>query len=236
MQGLSSGKHERPISVLLADDHPVVRVGVKAVLDSTGGLISVVGEVSNGLEVLEFARNNSPDLYVLDIAMPEMNGLLTTRKLLQIDSTAKVVILSIFTDKALVRNAFRSGARGYIVKATTTSDIIRAITEVYHGRFFVSPTVAEYLVEGVTQGCSDGGSEAGTDGLTGRQREILVLLCDGMSEKEIAYRLELSYNTVHTHKYNLMQRLDLHSTAELVKYGVRAGLVPTDPELPSGRD
>jgi len=212
----------------------VVRVGVRTVLETTGGRIAVAGEASNGLEVLEFAQSNSVDLYVLDIAMPEMNGLLTTERLLQLDSTTKVVILSIYTDKALVRSAFRSGARGYIVKATTTSDIIRAITEVYQGRFFVSPSVAEYVVEGIRGPSSDGHSRSGADGLTRRQREVLMLLCDGMSEKEIAYRLQLSYNTVHTHKYSLMQRLGLHSTAELVRYGVRAGLVPTEPPPPSG--
>ncbi|MBN1460627.1 MAG: response regulator transcription factor [Armatimonadetes bacterium] len=236
MQGLGSSKQAHPIRVLLADDHPVVRVGVKAVLDFTGENITVAGEVSNGLEVLEFARNNSVDIYVLDIAMPEMNGLLTTQKLLQIDPTTKVVILSIYTDKVLVRSAFRSGARGYVVKATTTDDIIRAITEVYQGRVFVSPSVAEYLLEEFTQPTSDDASRAGTDALTNRQKEVLTLLCEGLTEKEIAYRLQLSYNTVHTHKHTLMKRLDLHSTAELVKYGIRTGLVAVGPDLPSGAE
>ena len=136
-----------PIKVFLADDHPVVRVGVKAVLATTGGRIEVVGEASNGLEVLEFARGSSADVYVLDIAMPELNGLQTTVKLLQLHPTTKVIILSIFKDKALVKSAFRSGARGYIVKATTTDDIIRAVSEVRAGRYFVSPAVSEHVKE-----------------------------------------------------------------------------------------
>jgi len=221
-----------PIKVFLADDHPVVRVGVKAVLATTGGRIEVVGEASNGLEVLEFARGSSADVYVLDIAMPELNGLQTTVKLLQLHPTTKVIILSIFKDKALVKSAFRSGARGYIVKATTTDDIIRAVSEVRAGRYFVSPAVSEHVVEGVTNPEPPGDSDRARKPLTPRQKEILVLLCDGLSEKEVAFRLGLSYNTVHTHKHSLMQRLDLHSTAELVKYGVRMGLVAVEPAGP----
>jgi two-component system response regulator NreC len=222
-----------PVKVFLADDHPVVRVGVKAVLATTGGEIEVVGEASNGLEVLEFARERSADVYVLDIAMPELNGLQTTEKLLQLDPTTKVIILSIFKEKALVKSAFRSGAKGYIVKATTTDDITRAIGEVRAGRYFVSPAVSEHVVEGITHPEPAGASNPARDLLTPRQKEILVLLCDGLSEKEVAYRLGLSYNTVHTHKHSLMQRLDLHSTAELVKYGVRMGLVPVEPAGPA---
>ena len=226
----SSNSSQRPISVFLADDHPIVREGVKAVLADTGGRISVAGEASTGLEVLEFARSSAADVYVLDISMPEMNGLQTTEKLLQMKPTAKVIVLSIYADKALVKTAFRSGARGYVVKATSTNDIISAITEVCKGRFFVSPAVSEHLVEEIARSHSHGASEA--DVLTHRQKEILVLLCDGLSEKEIAYRLGVSYNTVHSHKYSLMQRLGLHSTAELVKYGVRTGLVPVEPGGP----
>jgi DNA-binding NarL/FixJ family response regulator len=231
MNTLSSDSSRRPISVFLADDHPVVRVGVKAVLATTGGRILVAGEASNGLEVLEFARSNTADIYVLDIAMPEMNGLQTTEKLLRLKPTAKVIVLSIYSDKALVKSAFRSGARGYIVKATTTNDIISAITEVSEGRYFVSPAVSEHLVEAIAQPSSN--DDPGAEVLTQRQKEILVLLCDGFTEKEVAYRLGVSYNTVHTHKYSLMQRLGLHSTAELVKYGVRTGLVPVEPDGPA---
>jgi len=234
MQSPGSGSARRPISVFLADDHPIVRVGVKAVLATTGGKFTVAGEASNGLEVLEFARNNSADVYVLDISMPEMNGLQTTEQLLRLKPTAKVIVLSIYSDKILVKNAFRSGARGYIVKATTTNDIVTAITEVTEGRYYVSPAVSEHLVEEIARPNSNGDSGAGE--LTRRQKEILILLCDGLSEKEIAYRLRVSYNTIHTHKYSLMQRLGLHSTAELVKYAVRTGLVPVEPGGPSAPD
>jgi two-component system response regulator NreC len=233
VKGIHSDAHLRPVRVFLADDHPVVRVGVKAILAAARGEVAIVGEASNGLEVLEYARAGSVDVYVIDIAMPEMNGLQTTEKLLRIDPAAKVIILSIYSDRTLVKSAFRSGARGYIVKATTTTDIVRAIEEVHQGRYFVSPAVSEHLVDGITHPDSSGGPPTGLAGLTRRQEDVLVLLCDGLSEKEIAYRLGISYNTVHTHKHGLMQRLGIHSTAELVKYGIRTGLVPVEPAGPS---
>lgn len=214
----------RPIRVFLADDHPVVRDGVKAVIAATGRGIEVLGEASSGLEVIEFARNNAADVYVLDIAMPGLDGLQTTEKLLRLDPGTRVIILSVYTDRSVVQNALRAGARAYVVKDTAAADITRAIRLVHGGSYYVSPAVSEYLTEQIT----DPGSPV-VDALSPLQREILSLLCDGLPEKEIAYRLQLSLNTVHTHKHALMRRLDAHSTAELVRNAIKAGLVPMDP-------
>ena len=224
---------ERQHRVYLADDHPLIRTGIKTVITGNSGRFSIVGEGSNGLEVLEFARGDSADVYVLDIAMPELNGIQTTEKLLKLDPDCRVIILSVHTDRKIVRNALRSGARGYVVKDSATREIVRAIEEVLRGNFFLSPSVSGSLVDRILGTDAEGDGKGAEGGLTRRQREILVLLCDGLSEKEIAYRLHLSYNSVHTHKYNLMKRLDIHSTAELVKYAVRTGLIPLDPGCPA---
>jgi len=223
----------RQLRVYLADDHPLIRTGIKTVLAGAGERFSVVGEGSSGREVLEFAQEDSADVYVLDIAMPELNGIQTTEKLLQRDPRCRVIMLSVHTDRKIVRNALQSGARGYVVKDSATREIVRAVEEVWRGNFFLSPTVSGYLVDRILGTDAERDADEAGAGLTRRQREILVLLCDGLSEKQIAYRLQLSYNSVHTHKYNLMKRLDIHSTAELVKFAVRTGLVPLDPSGPA---
>lgn len=223
MPRAGAGAPGRPIRVFLADDHPVVRDGVRAVITARGPGIEVLGEASSGLEVMEFARNQRADVYVLDIAMPGLDGLQTTERLLQLDPDSRVIILSVYTDRSVVQNALRSGARGYVVKDTAAVDITRAIGLVHRGSYFVSPAVSEYLAERIIDPVS-----GKAENLTPRQREVLGLLGEGLSEKEIAYRLGLAYNTVHTHKYSLMRRLGAHSTAELIKNGIRAGLIPMD--------
>ena len=211
--------------ILLADDHTVVRDGLKAVMQQLDPDIVVVNEASNGREALEMAEQTPADVYLLDISMPVLNGIETTVRLLKHDPSVKVIILSMYKDKVLVEKAIRSGARGYILKESATEEIVKAIDEVYAGRYYFSPDVSGYLVHGFLhagEGSEEGENEAA---LTDRQREILKLICDGYTEKEIGEELNISYHTVHVHKNNIMKALDIHSKAELIKYAVKHQII-----------
>jgi two-component system response regulator NreC len=210
--------------ILLADDHTVVRDGLKAVMQQLDPDIVVVNEASNGREALEMAEQTPADVYLLDISMPVLNGIETTVRLLKQDPSIKVIILSMYKDKVLVEKAIRSGARGYILKESATEEIVKAIDEVYAGRYYFSPDVSGYLVHGFLHpGEGDEGENEAA--LTDRQREILKLICDGYTEKEIGEELNISYHTVHVHKNNIMKALDIHSKAELIKYAVKHQII-----------
>ena len=210
--------------ILLADDHTVVRDGLKAVVQKLDPDIVVVNEASNGREALELAEQTPADIYLLDISMPVLNGIETTVRLLKQDPSVKVIILSMYKDKVLVEKAVRSGARGYILKESATEEIVKAIDEVYAGRYYFSPDVSGYLVHGFLHP-SEGGGETAESALTDRQREILKLICDGYTEKQIGEELNISYHTVHVHKNNIMKALDIHSKAELIKYAVKNRII-----------
>jgi len=210
--------------ILLADDHTVVRDGLKAVVQKLDPDIVVVNEASNGREALEMAEQTPADIYLLDISMPVLNGIETTVRLLKQDPSVKVIILSMYKDKVLVEKAVRSGARGYILKESATEEIVKAIDEVYAGRYYFSPDVSGYLVHGFLHPSEEGG-ETAESALTDRQREILKLICDGYTEKQIGEELNISYHTVHVHKNNIMKALDIHSKAELIKYAVKNRII-----------
>lgn len=214
------------IRTVLADDHVVVRDGIKAIIRRLGENVAIVGEASNGREVLRIAEETDVDVFVLDIAMPGLNGIETTKRLVGLDANAKVVILSMYNDKILVEKAIKSGARGYILKESTPEDIVRAITEVHEGRYFLSPNIAGYLVRGfIHQDADRDDDERLEASLTTRQREILQLICEGLTEKDIADQLNISPHTVHVHKNNIMQSLDIHTKAGIIKYAIRRGIV-----------
>ena len=211
--------------ILLADDHTVVRDGLKAVMQQLDPDLVVVNEASNGREVLDIAEQTAADIYLMDISMPVLNGIETTVRLLKDDPSVKVIILSMYKDKVLVEKAIRSGARGYILKESATEEIVKAIDEVYAGRYYFSPEVSGYLVHGFLHGTGEDGGEDSEASLTDRQREILKLICDGYTEKEIGEELNISYHTVHVHKNNIMKALDIHSKAELIKYAVKHQII-----------
>jgi two-component system response regulator NreC len=171
------------------------------------------------------ASQTPADIYLMDISMPVLNGIETTTRLLKDDPSVKVIILSMYKDKVLVEKAIRSGARGYILKESATEEIVKAIDEVYAGRYYFSPEVSGYLVHGFLHGNEDGGEGDSEAALTDRQREILKLICDGYTEKEIGEELNISYHTVHVHKNNIMKALDIHSKAELIKYAVKHKII-----------
>jgi two-component system, NarL family, response regulator NreC len=211
--------------ILLADDHAIVRDGLKAIMQKLDPDIVVVNEASNGREALDMAAESPADIYLLDISMPVLNGIEATVRLLKRDPSVKVIILSMYKDKVLVEKAIRSGARGYILKESATEEVVKAIDEVYAGRYYFSPDVSGYLVHGFLHPSQEGDGGTAESELTDRQREILKLICDGYTEKQIGEELNISYHTVHVHKNNIMKALDIHSKAELIKYAVKHQII-----------
>jgi len=211
--------------IILADDHTVVRDGLKAIMQKLDPSISVVGEASNGKEVLRLAESVEADFYLIDISMPILNGIEATIRLLKMNPHARIIILSMYKDKVLVEKAIKSGARGYVLKESATEEIVKAIDEVFDGHYYFSPDISGYLVQGFLYGRNDQDTEHLEASLTDRQREILKLICDGYTEKDIGEELNISFHTVHVHKNNIMKALDIHSKAELIKYAVKNQII-----------
>jgi DNA-binding NarL/FixJ family response regulator len=209
--------------VLLADDHALVRQGFRRILEDEPE-ITVVGEASNGLEAFELARAHTPDVVVMDMAMPEMNGIQATAEILKHAPETRVLILSMYSDVQYVKNALDAGAKGYILKNAIETDLTRAVRTVAGGEQYLSPELSGLLVKAIQAGSFEAVGDA-FEKLTPREKQILQLIAHGKSNKEIAAMLNLSVNTVAVHRANLMNTLQLHKTAELVLFAVRKGLV-----------
>ncbi len=202
------------ITVLLVDDHSLVRRGFRRIIEDDPGL-RVVGEAAGGGEAVELARRLRPQVIVMDMYMPEMDGIEATREILKTQPDAAVLILSMYSQENYVRSAFEAGARGYILKNAIEIDLAGAIKDVAAGRQVLDPGLA----------AAQAGKDDSLDRLTHRERQILQFIAEGHSNKEIAALLNLSVNTVAVHRANLMDALGLHGTAELVLYAIRKGLV-----------
>jgi DNA-binding NarL/FixJ family response regulator len=202
------------ITVLLADDHALVRRGFRRILEDDS-FIRVVGEASNGLEALEMAQKLHPKVVVMDLAMPELDGVQATKEILKHAPGTAVLVLSMHADDNYVRNAFDAGARGYLLKNAIDVDLVGAVKAVAEGR--------RYLASGLKYPVGDIDDEI--DKLTSRERQVLQLIAQGKSNKEIAAILDLSVNTVSVHRDNLMEKMNIHRTAELVLFAIRKGLV-----------
>jgi DNA-binding NarL/FixJ family response regulator len=212
------------IEVILADDHAIVRDGIKALVARKGEDITVIGEASNGKEVLELAKSNPADVYVIDAAMPILNGIETIERLKKIDKNCKIIILSMHDDRNFVEKALKYGANGYILKESATDEIIHAIREVYADKFFLSPKISRFIVDGFLGKRYTNEHDKEVVDLTKREKEILQLIAEGFTNKEIAVQLKLSLNTVHVHRNNIMKKLDIHRQADLVRYALKEGL------------
>ena len=210
------------IKVLLADDHAVVRDGVRAVLERKGKGMEVVAEISNGKELLEWAEHHDADIYVVDISMPILNGIEATQRLLKMKPDAKVVMLSMYDDRVSVEKALKAGAKGFIVKVSTADEIVDAIREVCGGRFYLCSKVSKYIVQGFLGRTSP--RKRDVTGLTPKEREVLQLIAEGYSSKQIAKNFNLSLNTIHVHRNNIMKKLNIHKQAELVRYAIKEGI------------
>lgn len=210
---------KRKIRILLADDHAVVRKGFHLILSAQSDM-EIVGEAANGREVLEMAEQLQPDVVVMDVAMPELNGIEATRRLATNVPHARVLALSMHKDSVYVREILRAGARGYLLKDSTDSDLLAAVRAVTRGQGFLSPGVSEAVLSDYRRHVTDA-----LDLLTSREREVLQMIAEGKTNKEIASLLNLSVYTVDAHRGRIMEKLNLHSTGELVRFAMRKGLI-----------
>ena len=213
-----------PIRILLADDHTVMRRGLRALLERQAGF-SVVAEAADGREAVESAAAVSPDVAVIDIGMPNLNGIEAARRITEKRPETAVVILSMHADESYVLRALNSGARGYLLKDSLEDDLISAIRAVHKGKAFFSPEISRMLAEDYMRQMRQRGVEDSYELLTPREREVLQMLGEGNSNKDVATKLNLSLHTVETHRGNVLEKLNLHSTAEMILYAVRKGIV-----------
>ena len=213
-----------PIRILLADDHTVVRKGLRLLLESQPEF-EVVADASNGRETVALAERLSPDVVVMDVAMPVLNGIEAARQISAKSPHTAIVFLSMHADESYVLKALKSGARAYLLKDSAEHDLIAAIKAVNEGKAFFSPAISKMLVEDYMRQMRERNVEDSYELLTTREREILQLLAEGKSNKEVASLLNLSLYTVETHRGNILQKLNLHSGAELILYAVRKGVI-----------
>jgi DNA-binding NarL/FixJ family response regulator len=211
------------LRVLLADDHGIVRRGLKGLVEEAG--YAVVAEAADGLEAMRLTEELRPDLLILDIGMPRLSGLEVAARAQKLDRPPGVIILSMHSDESYIIRALAAGARAYLLKDATDEDLLPALRAVASGRPFFSPAVTAVLVEDYVRALQKRGLSDTYDLLTDREKEVLHLLAEGRSNKEVATLLDIGLSTVETHRANLMQKLGLHSTAEIVLYAVRKGLI-----------
>ena len=212
------------LRILLADDHIVMRTGLRALLERQSNL-EVVGESENGRETVELAASLRPDVVVMDVGMPVLNGIEATQTIVTQCPAIAVVILSMHADESYVMRALKAGARGYLLKDSAAADLLGAIQAISQGKSFFSPKVSRILAEDYVRVLKQKGAVDTYDLLTSREREILQLLAEGKANKEVAIALNLSPYTVETHRSHILQKLSLHNSAELVLYAVRKGII-----------
>jgi two-component system, NarL family, response regulator NreC len=212
------------IRILLADDHTIIRSGLRLLLDQQPDF-KVVAEASDGREAVELVSKHRPEVAVLDIGMPLLNGIEATQQIVTKEPETRVVILSMHADEGYVLRALKAGARAYILKNSAEADLIRAVRTVADGKSFFSPAISKMLLEDYIRQIRDKHVEDSYDLLTPREREILQLIAEGRTNKEVANILQLSVYTVDAHRGNILQKLNLHGVPELVLYAVRKGII-----------
>src|SRR5215469_4643618 len=213
-----------PIRILLADDHTVVRDGLRALVEKQPDM-AVIGEAADGRDTIRLAEEQSPDVGIMDIAMPNMNGIEATRRIVASQPRTAVLILSMHQDESYVLRSLKAGAKGYLLKDSVRSDVIEAIRAVVQGRSFLTRKVSRILQEDYVREMERRGLEDSYDLLTDREREILQLVAEGRTNKEVASMLNISLTTVETHRTHILQKLNLHSIPELILYAVRKGII-----------
>lgn len=210
--------------ILLADDHGIVRQGLRAVL-SRDPSFEVVGESSDGREAVRLADTLQPDVVIMDISMPQLNGIEAAKQILKSSSRVSVIMLSMHSDETYIIRALSAGVKGYLLKESAEVDLVRAVQTVAQGKPFFSPAVTSALLEDYMRSMQQRNLKDSYDLLTEREQEVLQLLAEGKSNKEAAAVLDVSTNTIETHRTNLMQKLGLHNTAEIVLYAVRKKII-----------
>ncbi len=207
------------IRILLADDHALVRQGFRMILEAQPDM-EIVGQAGNGREAVELAEKLHPDVVIMDVAMPELNGTEATRRLAASTPRTRVLALSMHKDSVYVREILRAGARGYLLKDSGDTDLVAAVRAIAKGEGYISPAVSDAVLSDYRKHVSDP-----IDLLTGREREVLQSIAEGKTNKEIATSLNLSVYTVEAHRGRIMEKLNLHSTGELVRFALRNGLI-----------
>jgi len=215
-----------PISILLADDHRILRTGLRNLFDQQKDM-KIIGEADDGRMAVSMARELSPSVVVMDITMPELNGVEATRQIVADSPGAKVIALSAHSDRRFVSEALKAGAVGYLPKASPFDELTTAVRAVAAGKIYLSPRVANVVIEDYVRGGTPGKSSAFT-ALSPREREVLQLIAEGLATKEVAHRLHVSVKTIETHRARIMDKLSLDSVAELTKYAIREGLTSLD--------
>jgi two-component system response regulator NreC len=214
----------KKIRTLLADDHTLIRRGLRLLVEQQPDLV-VVGEAEDGRQAVSLTMSLKPNVAVLDIGMPNLNGIEAAKQITEGESGTAVVILSMYSDETYILRALKAGARGYLLKDSAEADLVRAIHSVAEGKSFFSPTVSKVLLEDYMRKLQRNGGESSYDLLTPREREVLQLIAEGKSNKEVADMLNLSVYTVETHRGNLMEKLGLKGIPELILYAVRKGII-----------
>jgi DNA-binding NarL/FixJ family response regulator len=214
----------RKLRVVLGDDHTIVRQGIRKILEERNEW-EVVAEAGDGREAVKKVLEHEPDVAILDIGMPLLNGIEATRQIVKRAPAVRVLILSMHSDEAYITQALQAGAKGYLLKDSADTDLIRGVTDVAAGRSFFSPAVAKVMLDDYVRHLADKGIVDRYDALSEREREIFQLVAEGHSNKAIAELLSISPATVETHRAHILQKLDLHNTAEVVLYAVRRGVI-----------
>ena len=212
------------IRIVLADDHTIIRSGLRLLLEQQADF-KVVAEGEDGRQAVQLVAKHHPDVVILDIGMPQLNGIEATRQIVAQEGHPNVVILSMHSDESYVLRALKAGARAYILKNAAEADLIRAVRAVSEGKSFFSPVISKMLLEDYVRQVREKEVEDSYDLLTPREREILQLLAEGKTNKEVASVLGLSPHTIETHRGNILEKLHLHSAAELILYAVRKGII-----------
>jgi two-component system, NarL family, response regulator NreC len=210
--------------VLLADDHTLVRQGFRRILEDDPR-IAVVGEASTGLTAIAQCKELKPDVAVLDLSMPELGGIEAAGEILKVNPEIKILILSMYSNEAYVRKAFETGAKGYMLKDAIELDLTRAVISLAEGKAYMSPGISNLVIEGLKSGSLQDASQDAYERLSLREKEVLQLIAQGKSNKEVASLLNISVNTVAVHRAHVMEALGVHRTAELVLYAVKRGLI-----------
>jgi DNA-binding NarL/FixJ family response regulator len=215
------------IRVLLVDDHTILREGVRSLLDGESDM-RVVGEARDGVEAVEQVDHLEPDVVIMDMVMPRMNGLEATLEIKRRHADARILILSMYDDDEYVQQIIQAGASGYVLKRVAADDLVKAVREVYAGSSFLYPPIAAKLIEDYVRKARGEDTSEAEDPLTPREREVLRLIAEGNTNVEIAEALTLSKKTVESHRANIMRKLDLHTVTDLVKYALKRGMIKLD--------
>lgn len=212
------------IDVMLVDDHSIVRQGIKSVISKEQD-INVVAEASNGKEAIQLARKKSPDVIVMDITLPQLNGLEASYQILKENKKVKIIVLSMHDNRVFIEKTLEYGLKGYILKDSSIEEIVPAIREVYAGGYFLSSRISAFVIKDYVGQRKKAIKLKSASLLTAREREILQLIAEGFNSKEIAQKLELSSKTVLVHRNHIMQKLDLHNQAQLIRFALKEGIV-----------